>query len=71
MVNSSSPVRGVSEMVESVVVPLNVTVDSNDSDANSEFEASLGLKQGSAMKEIFSAAQQISSRGHIEAANER
>lgn len=49
-------------MVDSVMagleaIPPDESIDSDDSDANSDIDASLGLGHGSALKEIFQAAQ--------------
>lgn len=67
----NSPNCLVSDMAKSEVVPLNVSVESDDSEANSETEARLGLTHGSGLKEIFSATQHFSSQGYVEAADER
>lgn len=58
-------------MAESEPIPIEVNIYSEESDSNSDIEASLGLIQGTVTKEVFQAAQHISSQGNIEAAFER
>lgn len=67
----SSPVLVVSDMAESAYIPTEVAIVSDKSDSNSELEACLGLSHGSAMKEIFQAAQHLSQYGSVDAAHER
>lgn len=67
------------DMVESGLagleaIPVDVSNDSDDSDAavaNNDIVASLWLEHGSAIKEIFQAAQQLSHQDRVDAADER
>lgn len=67
----NSPDLVESVMAESSSFPTKVAVVSDESDSNSDVEATLGLKHGSAMKEVFQAAQHLTQQGSIDVAHER
>lgn len=58
-------------MAESEAVHLDISIDSDESAANTDMDANMGLRQDSGMQDIFKAAKHFSHQDRIDAAAER